>query len=248
MTPVSGLHFGSCLDLKCGLPALEDRSVDHVITDPPYAPSVLKNARSLGHNGDKVKVHEFGYGSLYARTRRRVAIEIARVVRRWAIVFCNVEIAHLWAKDLEDGGLRYVRTGIWVRTNGAPQFTGDRPSVGYEACVIAHVKERMRWKGGGRPAVWSHPIVNGRDGTRIHTTPKPLGLMEMLVRQFTDRGELVCDPFAGSATTGVACLRGGRAFVGWEKNRSFYEAAAARLAGCREQLEIPLAAAGGELS
>jgi site-specific DNA-methyltransferase (adenine-specific) len=47
---------------------------------------------------------------------------------------------------------------------------------------------------------------------------KPLALMDVLVRLFSEPGELILDPFAGSGTTGVAALRLGRRFVGWEMN------------------------------
>jgi site-specific DNA-methyltransferase (adenine-specific) len=62
--------------------------------------------------------------------------------------------------------------------------------------------------------------------------------MESLVRDFTDPGELVCDPFAGSGTTGVACLRLGRRFVGWEKDERYFRVAVKRLTAAREQLRL----------
>jgi site-specific DNA-methyltransferase (adenine-specific) len=62
--------------------------------------------------------------------------------------------------------------------------------------------------------------------------------MEILVRLFSDRGELVLDPFAGSGTTGVAALRHGRRFVGWEMNPTYAAITRKRLGAAREQLEI----------
>jgi DNA modification methylase len=60
-------------------------------------------------------------------------------------------------------------------------------------------------------------------------------LMEMLVRLFSDRGELIVDPFAGSGTTGVAAIRQGGRFVGWEMYPHYAAIAARRLAAAREQ-------------
>ena len=62
--------------------------------------------------------------------------------------------------------------------------------------------------------------------------------MDVLVRLFSDRGELILDPFAGSGTTGVAALRLGRRFIGWEMNAASADIARRRLATAREQLEI----------
>lgn len=63
--------------------------------------------------------------------------------------------------------------------------------------------------------------------------------MERLVRDFSDRGELILDPFAGSGTTGVAALRLGRRFLGWERNPKYHGTADRRLAATHEQLELP---------
>jgi site-specific DNA-methyltransferase (adenine-specific) len=78
----------------------------------------------------------------------------------------------------------------------------------------------------------------GHVETRVHTTQKPLALMEALIRDFTDHGELICDPFAGSGTTGVAALRMGRRFIGWEKDPRYHAIAMKRLSAAREQLEL----------
>jgi site-specific DNA-methyltransferase (adenine-specific) len=67
---------------------------------------------------------------------------------------------------------------------------------------------------------------------------KPLSLMEALVRDFTDHGETICDPFAGSGTTGVACRRLGRNFIGWEKDPKYHAIAVKRIESTREQLRM----------
>jgi site-specific DNA-methyltransferase (adenine-specific) len=124
-----------------------------------------------------------------------------------------------------------VRGGIWRKPDGAPQFTGDRPGQGFECLAIAHPPGRKRWNGGGKHAVWTHCLEHGHgSGLRNeHPTQKPIGLMLDLVADFTDRGDVVLDPFAGSGTTGVACLRLGRRFVGIERDPTFFALACERL-------------------
>lgn len=58
------------------------------------------------------------------------------------------------------------------------------------------------------------------------------------MRLFSDPGEVILDPFAGSGTTGVAAIRLGRRFVGWEMNSGYVAIARKRLAAAREQLEL----------
>ena len=124
--------------------------------------------------------------------------------------------------------MRYVRTGAWVKPDAMPQMSGDRPSVGFEPCTIAHAQGRMRWNGGGRPAVWTHGTckVDRPD----HPCPKPEPLMGDLVTQFTDPGDLILDPFMGSGTTLVAAKRLGRKAIGIELEERYCEIAAKRLA------------------
>jgi site-specific DNA-methyltransferase (adenine-specific) len=62
--------------------------------------------------------------------------------------------------------------------------------------------------------------------------------MEALIRDFTDPGDLVCDPFAGSGTTGVAAIRLGRRFIGWERHPKFHADATARLERTHMQYEL----------
>ena len=62
--------------------------------------------------------------------------------------------------------------------------------------------------------------------------------MEQLVRDFTDPDDLICDPFMGSGTTGVACIRLGRRFIGWEKDPDYFDIAVKRIRGTKEQLGL----------
>ena len=86
----------------------------------------------------------------------------------------------------------------------------------------------MRWNGGGHAALWTHNIAKG-NGRPDHPCPKPEPLMCELVRQFTDPGETILDPFAGSGTTLIAAKRLGRKAIGIEINEQYAETAATRL-------------------
>src|SRR3954452_16948964 len=152
----------------------------------------------------------------------------ARLARRWILVFCQVEAAMKWRAALEAGGAVYKRTCQWIKPDGKPQYSGDRPGIGYESISASYAPGRSRWNGGGSHGVF---IVNkGGDERTGHQTQKPLALMELLVRLFSDQGELILDPFAGSGSTGVAALRLGRRFAGWGMKPEYAEMARRRLA------------------
>lgn len=243
------LRLGDCLDPVTGLASWADRSFAHVITDPPYSAHVHGQSMrglTVTHKGgaaDEIaERRELGFEHITTDQMEALADQWARLVTRWVLVFCDVESSHLWRGALESAGLEYLRTMAWVKLGGAPQFTGDRPAVAFEAIVVAHQPGRKRWNGGGKAGVYSVPTAIDRDRSgankRIHTTQKPVDLMDALIRDFTDRGDLILDPFAGSGTTGVAALRNGRRFVGWEREAKWHAAAVKRLSFTREQLAM----------
>ncbi len=134
-----------------------------------------------------------------------------------------------WQDALTADGIQSPRRiGIWVKPDGQPQFSGDRPGVGYESIVITHAKGRSRWNGGGKVGVFTF-IKNSPGGSHFHETQKPLPLMLELVELFTDPDDLILDPFCGSGTTGVACLRLGRRFIGIERDTKYAAIAVERL-------------------
>lgn len=238
------LYHGEAEDV---LPLLEQ--VDHFIADPPYSEHVHSSARSRrmqsandrgGRYGADLRRNvDLGFAHLSDELRTFLAEEAARLTQRWVLVFSDTEGAHLWAEELEAAGLDYVRTGAWIKRGATPQFSGDRPATGHEAITICHTKGRKRWNGGGAHAVWDVPIVLNRaraaKSERIHPTQKPLRLMQLLVDQFTDPGDVILDPTAGGGTTGVAAKVLGRRAILVERDGKHCEAAARRL----EETDVP---------
>lgn len=226
---------------------LGDRSFDHVITDPPYSPTVHNNGRRRGlggalRDGGTVEVRELGFDPLAEELREEVAMQITRIARRWILIFTDHEGGEAWRQDMTAAGAEFVRFGLWLKRGATPQFSGDRPGVGHEVIVICHAPRpkgsgRMRWNGGGRHAIWDVPIARKGEHER-HTTEKPITLISALVRDFTDRGDSVLDPFAGSGTTLAACKRLGRAALGVEADTRWARVANQRIRREREQPDL----------
>jgi DNA modification methylase len=245
------LRLGSCLDPVTGLASLGDKSVDVVVTDPPYeAEAHTKGRRTKAKGGPNSHGHlhwkdraamgdaiaeaaPLPFAAITHEDRAAASAHMARVTRRWVLVFCQVEASQRWALDLTAAGLDYVRTMVWVKPDGQPQFSGDRPGVGYESIVVAHCRGRKRWNGGGRLGVFTESKQAGGStiGGAPHPTTKPLPLMRELVSLFSDPGETILDPFAGSGSTGVACNQLGRNFLGWELSAEYHAIATRRLNG-----------------
>jgi site-specific DNA-methyltransferase (adenine-specific) len=246
---VSGDHrvvLADCLGPE-GLAALGDKSVDHVITDPPYEAEahtlqrrIKRDAGTSGYGGTDQRVaavESLGFAPITEETRAAVAREVVRVCRGWAIVFCQAEAIFAWRRDLQAAGAKWRRPMVWVKPDGQPCLTGDRPGMGYESMAAAWCGDgRSEWNGGGRLGVYT--FVKSTSNGNEHPTQKPLPLMEALVRDFTQPGDLIADPFAGSGSLLVAAKRLGRRAVGWEREAAYHAIATKRIDGTREQLRF----------
>ncbi len=212
---------GDCRRLLCSLPS---SAVDHVLTDPPRDLDGRKRRKRGPRDaacGDELEPRR----PLDERTRGAVSRHLARVVRRWTLVLCQVEAVSAWRAALDRFGTRYRRTCAWIAADSPPQLFGARPAAGFDAIVCAHAHGRCEWNVGGRRSVYVAPRVRNP----IHRTEKPVPLLVALLRDFTKPGDLVLDPFCGSGSTGVACLRLGRRFLGFDNNAAAIHLAQARL-------------------
>lgn len=215
------LYLADAFDI---LPTLGE--VDCIITDPPYGPRTHEGAMTL-KEGSPSPLVDFDYMT----EEQFIAFcgHAVKLARRWVVMSCEWR----YVTELEKAGLPLVRFGIWLKPNGAPSFTGDKPGTGWEAIAILHREGRKRWNGGGHHAVW---VFNPERGD--HPTQKPLPLLLDWVKKFTDEGDTVLDPFMGSGTTGVACLKLGRKFIGIEKREDYFNTARARIETAHAQRDL----------
>lgn len=211
------LYLGDCAEI---LPVLT--GIDAVITDPPYAEKTHKGARTGG--GNEILID---FESLTSKQFLEMAKKCVEISNKWVVMTCDWMHTAELAKEMPE---EFIRAGVWVKPNGMPQYTGDRPAMGWESVAILHKKGKKQWNGGGRHAVWNVPKVHGN-----HPTEKPLALVESFLDLFTNRHDMVLDPFMGSGTTGVAAVQMGRKFIGIERELKYFETACNRLEQAQAQ-------------
>lgn len=226
------IYHGDCREI---LPQLE--KVNHVITDPPYESEAHTLQRRVKRGQMRVNgiddgriavVDSLSFEPMSFELRDQSAREMVRLSGGWILTFCQIEAAMIWKEALEKYGTVYRRSCIWVKPDGMPQYSGDRPGMGYETIVACHAKGRSVWNGGGRHGVFIHNKGNGR--TNFHETEKPLCLINELVILFTQEKQTVLDPFMGSGTTLRAAKDLGRKAIGIEIEEKYCEIAAKRMA------------------
>jgi site-specific DNA-methyltransferase (adenine-specific) len=202
--------------------------VDHTIADPPFewqAHSLQRRTKP----GGGVTALTLGFAPIDETLRTEAARLMARLTRRWTLIFCQAESLALWRVALEAGGARYRRACIWVAPDKMPQFSGDRPGMGFESLVVCHAPGKSRWNGHGRHGVFIHNKGGEGPGPNEHQTQKPLRLMKELVMLFTDPGETILDPFCGSGSTLRAARDLGRKSIGIDVDERCCAIAARRM-------------------
>jgi DNA modification methylase len=235
--------LSDCLDPVTGLASLPDASVDLVVTDPPYAIS-NEGMWHIGRPGKGKRRFDFFDGDADHATMVAFVITVAeetlRVMKPLASAYwyCgHRELGPLVAL-FESRGFK-TRFGAWRKTAPSPPPPGSGWPSAVELWVYAFPAGRT----------WTHTGTNPPpsnvfdcDGHRHgnpdkvdHPTQKPLAVVEPLIRASSIPGDLVLDPFSGSGTTGVACKRLGRRFIGWERDAKYHAIAQKRIDGAREQ-------------
>ncbi len=203
-----------CLDVMKEMP---DGCVDAVVTDPPYG-----DAETHGkHLSTVVSRQALGFNGISKRECVQLAARFVEISKRWTVFTCEWH----FLEALHQTGL-LVRFGIWRKPNGAPQFTGDRPGMGWEAIAICHPVGKKRWNGGGKHGFYMHCTETGG-----HPTQKPVALFGEFVTDFTDSSDIIFDPFCGSGTTCVAAKKLGRRWIGIDINEEYCDIARDRLLG-----------------
>jgi site-specific DNA-methyltransferase (adenine-specific) len=217
-----------CGDCRAVLPLIDP--VDGFITDPPYEQLMhdlhgsVKLRRSDGGSERKA----LGFEGI-DEVREDFVSLVREKNKGWLLAFCNVEGVWHWRKSLVAADLKFKTTCLWVKPDAMPKLNGQGPALAYECITTTWCgKGHAKWNGGGRRGVFTH-FTNNADRTGLHPTEKPVSLMRELVSLFTNHGDTVCDAFMGSGTTGVACVKTGRRFIGIEREPKYFEIALRRI-------------------
>lgn len=225
------LYHGDALEV---LADMAGGSVDAVITDPPFDARTHSMARSNveGYGSSKGRGRPFGgtssvaFAPLTHDDQLTLFAELGRVTRSWVVSNISTHTAFRFEVGPPPNGLKVMRVGAWVKTNPMPIMSADRPAMGWEPIVYLHRDDvKPTWNGGGRAGNYVMPTSQGSG----HPTQKPLDMVRDFVQRFTNPGDLILDPFAGTGTTLRAAVDEGRRAVGVEADERWCEAIATRL-------------------
>ena len=194
---------GDCLEVMQGIP---DNSVDLVLTDPPYGIGADKGVGGGINRGRKYK------DNWDIRPQKKVFDEILRISKN-AIIFGGNFFTDLLPVN-----------GHWIVWDKVGEIKFNNP----------YSQAELAWTNYKKNIVKKYVIIQAgfiaKEKKRYHPTQKPVELFGSILNDYTQKNDLILDPFLGSGTTAVACKQLNRRFTGIEISEEYCKIARKRLA------------------
>lgn len=216
MTEDIKLLHGDCINL---LPKIPDSSINSIITDPPYF-------LGMTHNGQRGAFNDLAickpfYEKLFTEYKRILKpdgcvyffCDWRSYAFYYPIVYCILGVKNMlvWDKKSGPGNFYTYQHELVI-------FTTKRNSFNIKGtCSI--ISDVPSFRSGAKKT----------NGKKLHPTQKPIALIEKFILHSTNEGDTVLDTFMGSGTTGVACIKTDRRFIGMELDDEYLGIAKTRL-------------------
>ena len=244
------LNYIDNVDCLEGLKDVPDHSVDVIITDPPYG--------TTRNNWDNVVPFD------------RLWCEFERITKDNAavVVFSQQPFA---AQVILSNPDMFRYEWIWEKQQGTGHLNAKKMPLKAHENILIFYKKLPTYNPQMRVGFKPYTCKSGRGSTNygsqesvttvsngerypvdvlkfasdkgLHPTQKPVALLEYLVKTYSNPGDVVFDPFMGSGTTAVACLRTGRHYIGFELSAEYCQIAEQRVTEAIDHLveleEVP---------
>lgn len=200
------LYNEDCLE---GMRKMPDKSIDLILTDPPYG----KNA-DKGTNGFGVAKSRKYKGGWDSKIPEKVYFDEMLRVAKNVIIFGGNYFAHLLPPSKS-----------WI-------VWDKKGDIAFKNCFADCELIYTSFKKPVKKIVFKQQgfITDSKD-IRFHPTQKPSELVQLLVQQYSKEGDLILDPYLGTGTTAIACKNTNRRFIGFEIDKGFYDIACERIGG-----------------
>lgn len=220
------LWRGDCLELMKDIP---DNSVDLILTDPPYKTT---SRGSSGGTGGMLKSDDFKKGNAFkhnAITFDEWLPECFRVLKEGSHAYFMTNNKNLlrMLKAVESAGFNIFKTLVWAKNTA---ITNMYYMDSHEYIIFCRKGKAIKINNCGTKSV----MFFDNPKNKVHPTEKPVGLMTQLIENSTNDSDVVLDLFMGSGSTGVACAKTNRNFIGIELDRDYYDIAVNRINEAKE--------------
>jgi DNA modification methylase len=247
------IYNGNCLKVIKDIP---DKLVDLVLTDPPYNIDFSSYNSLTDKNGRRFHHTETLNWDLKNNSDMKVISAVLfkdfdRILKESGsiIIFGSQEWAYYYYEPAIENNFDLKCQLIWLKSNPIPQIRHRNYRSAHENIVwFARYNEKKCpftfnfTTQQDMKNVFEFPILGGKERLRdennkaLHPTQKPVKLITKLITTHSNPNDLVLDCFMGSGTTGVACKKLDRKFVGIELSKEYCDIAVKRIKSVEKDL------------
>lgn len=195
---------GDCLDL---MRQLSDKSVDLIVTDPPYGKKADKGTNGFGSS--KNRRYRGGWDTKIPP--KEVFDEMFRVAKN-LVIFGGNYFCH-----------QLPPSNCWIFWDKKGDIAFQNPFADGEL-IYTTFKKPVK-----KVVFRQQGFITDSKDERYHPTQKPSELVQKLIEMFSEEGDTILDPFIGSGTTAISAIRSGRHFIGFELDPDFCKVAEKRI-------------------
>ena len=253
---IKNMEIDKIYNIDCleGMKHIPDGSIDHCLTSPPYNVGLYVSGEKYAKRNNSIRngqafnkydaemIDQLDMDEYY-EWQCKCIDEMLRISK--GMVFYNIQmvtgnklalfqILGKYAKNIRE-------VMIWDKQGAEPAINPRCLNSEYEFIIVmdhGDCKSRqLRIMNAGRGEL-SNIIRIGKNRENEHRAAFPLQLPEHIIHYFTNEGETVLDPFMGSGTTAVACIKEKRHFIGFELNKQYFDKACQRIDAEQRQLTL----------
>jgi site-specific DNA-methyltransferase (adenine-specific) len=230
--------------------SIPEKSIDMIFADPPYN---LSNGGFTCHAGKRVSVNKGDWDVSSGveedfEFHSRWLMECQRVLKDNGSLWVSGTYHSIYSCGfaLQRLGWHLINDIVWFKPNASPNLSCRMFTASHETLLWARKSKKAKhtfnydatkngnWHsdalkkpGKQMRSVWSictpKPFEK-RHGK--HPTQKPEALLERIILSSSNEGDIILDPFCGSATSGVVAIRYGRKYIGVDNNKDYLDSLA----------------------
>ena len=215
------LYNGDCLELMKSIP---DKSVDLILTDPPYGIDLTpQRARGRFKNTKVINDNTLDWLDSFVD-------ESYRIAKNATCVFCGWQNIDKFKIAFEK---KFIVKNVLV-WNKDWFSIGNNYRPNYELILLL-CKTNLTTKSKNKSNILTYRRLSPQK--MKHSCEKPVALIEDLIVELSNEGEIVLDPFMGVGSCGVACINTNRDFIGIELDEGYYNIAKEKIESAQSDVD-----------
>jgi len=230
------IYNEDCLE---GMKRIPDESVDLVVTDPPYKITARGGGGTSGGMFQKKKVNDgriFEHNDIDIEDWLDDIYRVLKPESHCYIMTNNKNITH-YLNVVENSPFHFIKNLIWVKDN---KIMGQTYMSQFEYILMLRKGAHKRINFCGTPDVLQVANKKTKDANNktIHDTEKPVELMKTLIKNSSEKGDVVFDPFMGIGSTALGALELDRRYIGFELDETYHKLSLERIESHTQQLSL----------